>query len=317
MKNRHLTLILILLILVDPVGAQEILDYNIKINVDGMSLHEDVTITVRNNHETSLRKITYPFSGEVVNLKTFDDLGGLESEVELRGGKNFVTAELRNLLPHEATAKILYEFEDPSAITFFNNTYILSTTFPLLANVQKFTLELKLPEGTGLGDPNVDIVPAPSEITSDGRAVILRWDASNPSDFRIFVRFELLPPPSTEPPNTQPPQPQAPADDFTDEKLIIGALLGLILIFSALIAIKLRSRIGIEEKIDILKEDEQAILKLVSDEDGIPQREIQRRTDFSKTKVSKILTELENRGAIRKEPVGKKNKVYLTEKLKE
>ncbi|MFV2040863.1 MAG: helix-turn-helix transcriptional regulator [Candidatus Hydrothermarchaeales archaeon] len=44
---------------------------------------------------------------------------------------------------------------------------------------------------------------------------------------------------------------------------------------------------------------------------------MQRKTDFSKTKVSKILSELERREAIRKESMGKKNKIYLTEKLKD
>jgi uncharacterized membrane protein len=81
--------------------------------------------------------------------------------------------------------------------------------------------------------------------------------------------------------------------------------------------LKVRSRPRIQEKIDILKEDEQLILKIVAEDDGIDQREIQRRTDFSKTKVSKILTELEKREAIRKESMGKKNKIYLTQKLKE
>ncbi len=91
----------------------------------------------------------------------------------------------------------------------------------------------------------------------------------------------------------------------------------MLFIFAILLFIRLRTHESIEGKIDILKEDEQLILKIVAEEDGIEQREIQRRTDFSKTKVSKILAELDKRGAIRKETVGKKNKIYLTEKLKD
>ena len=71
------------------------------------------------------------------------------------------------------------------------------------------------------------------------------------------------------------------------------------------------------KKIDILKGDEQAILKLVMEEDGIDQRKIQEITDFSKAKVSKIISELEKRGVVRKEQIGRRNKIYLAGKLRE
>ncbi len=191
----------------------------------------------------------------------------------------------------------------------------------MLANVQRFDLTLRLPEGTGLNDPSVDVVPAPSEITSDGRAIILMWTESNPTDFRIFVRYEPLPPPeesttttislastSTSLGNSNPLQ---------SEEVQLFLSIFIFFLFTMLLLLKLRARPRIREKIKILKEDEQLILTLVAEEDGIEQREIQRRTDFSKTKVSKILSELEKREAIRKESMGKKNKIYLTQKLKE
>ena len=313
-KKALLVILLIILISVDAAGAQEIIEYSAHIDVDRTSLIEKVSITISNNHEAVLRKLTYPFSSQVQNLKTFDDLGGLESEVKLLGGKNYVTTELRNSLGFEDNATVLYEFEDPSSVTFFNGTYVLSTSFPLLANVKRFDLSLRLPEGTGLRDPSVDVVPAPTEITSDGRAVILKWTASNPIEFRIFVRYEHLPAATTTTIETT--TTTQPVTGYS-EKALLGLSLLMLLIFVALFLLKLRPQTDIDEKIEILKEDEQLILKLVAEKDGVEQREIQRETDFSKTKVSKILSELEKRGVIRKESFGKKNKVYLTQKLKE
>jgi uncharacterized membrane protein len=317
-------IILFIFTSLSAANAQEIVVYDAQIEVDSFLLRESVTISVVNNHDLGLKRLTYPFSGQVKNLKTFDDVGGLESEVELRGGSNYVTTELRDPLVFEERADVLYEFEDPTSVTFFNNTYILSTSFPLLANVKRFDLTLRLPEGTGLSDPSVDVVPAPSEITSDGRAIILMWTESNPTDFRIFVRYIPLPPPeesttttsttttlastSTSPGNSNPLQ---------SEGVQLFLSIFMLLVFTVLLVLKLRARPKIREKIEILKEDEQLILTLVAEEDGIGQREIQRKTDFSKTKVSKILSELEKRGAIRKESMGKKNKIYLTEKLKD
>jgi uncharacterized membrane protein len=318
MRKKIILVVIVFLTSFNTVVSQEIIEYNAKIKVEKNLLSEEVTISIKNNHETPIRKLTYPFSGRVENLKTYDDEGGLESQVELRGGKNYVTTELRDSLKSNRTATVLYEFTDDSAVSFFNNTFILSTTYTLLANVKRFDLTLRLPEGTGLNNPELDVVPAPSAITSDGRAVILKWTARDPSDFRIFVRYEPLPSPeetstSTTTTTTMPPK----VNSILDEELLFGLSILMFLIFTGLLILKLKSRPRIQGKIDILKEDEQLILKIVADEDGIEQREIQRRTDFSKTKVSKILGELENREAIRKESTGKKNRIYLTQKLKE
>jgi uncharacterized membrane protein len=316
-------MILLFLTSISTVCAQEIILYDAQIEVDSFLLMESVTISVVNNHELGLKRLTYPFSGQVKNLKTFDNVGGLESQVELRGGNNYVTTELRDPLIFEEKADVLYEFVDPTSVTFFNNTYILSTSFPLLANVKRFDLTLRLPEGTGLNDPSVDVVPAPSEITSDGRAIILKWTESNPTDFRIFVRYEPLPPPeestTTSTTITLPSTSTSPgtSNPLLTEEFQLSLSIFMLFIFTLLLVLKLRSRPRIQEKIEILKEDEQMILTLVAEEDGIEQREIQRRTDFSKTKVSKILSELEKREAIRKESMGKKNKIYLTQKLKD
>ncbi len=318
MRKRSLIVLCLILISINAAYGQEISEYTARIDVDGTVLSESVAISIRSNHPTALRKFTYPFSSQVENLKTYDDKGGLESQVELRGGTNYVTTGLREPLGNGENATLLYEFRDTSSISFFNKTYILSTSFPLLANVERFDLALRIPEGTGLKDPNVDVVPAPSEITSDGRAIILKWVEVNPSEFRIFVRFEQFPPPTTTTSSSSTTTTLPPEDSpILNDNVVLGLSILLLIIFAGLMLLKIRSKTRIKEKIDILKEDEQLILKLVAEEDGIGQREIQRRTDFSKTKVSKILAELEKREAIRKESVGKKNKIYLTDKLKE
>jgi len=318
-KKNKLVLLLILLTAFSSVSAQEILEYDAMITADDTVLFEDITITVRNNHESSLRRLTYPFSGDVDELKTFDNDGGLESLVDVRSGTNYVTTELRESIDTNENITIFYEFIDPFSVTFFNNSYILSTSFSLLANVKKFNLALRLPDGTGLGDPDVDVVPAPTEITSDGRAVILKWTENNPSDFRIFVRYNKFletPPPTSPPPSTSKPPVQT-GPTIRSDMLLLGLSTLMFLFFIILLVLNLKRNTRIKDKIDILKEDEQLILKIVADEDGIEQRELQRRCDFSKTKISKILSELEKREVIRKESMGKKNKVYLAHKLKE
>jgi uncharacterized membrane protein len=322
--RRTLIILLIIVAYTGTAVGQEILGYSVHIDVSRVRLNQEVTIQISNLHETELNKFTYPFPVQIENIKTYDETGGLQSQVVIQGGKKYVTTELRDSINFGENATVLFDFEDPTSLTFFNGTYLLSTSFPLLANVRQFDLTLKLPQGTGLKDPAVDVVPAPSEITSDGRVVILKWIANNPSDFRIFVRFETIQPQMTSTTTTTTSTSTTTTILLEDESggefikgFITGSSAFVFLIFVFLIVVRLKSRKRIDEKIDILKEDEQLILKMVALEDGIEQRQIQRNTDFSKTKVSKILAELEKRGAIRKETMGKKNKIYLTEKLKE
>jgi len=322
-------LLLVLLLGIGTASAQEILEYKVAGELYGLNLSQRVLMTVRNNHlGSALTQISYPFSGSINWLKSYDEQGGLESDAEYREGKTYITTQLRKKLGYNETATITADFISPNTVSAFNNTYLLSTAYSLFANVKMFELVLRLPEGTGFKNIETDVVPAPFEITTDGRAILLKWADTNPKEFRIFVRYEPIIPATPEPAATLPPQtllpPKTPTLSVLLEAihknflpvLFISSLL-LILIFYTLFGIKRKKKEEeLYNRIEILKEDEQLILKLLAEENGIEQRELQDRTNFSKAKLSKILTELEKRSVIRKESIGKKNKIYLAEKMK-
>lgn len=60
-----------------------------------------------------------------------------------------------------------------------------------------------------------------------------------------------------------------------------------------------------------LNNDEKNIMKFVREQDGIEQSTLRIRTDFSKAKLSAILTDLEKRNLIKKVEKGKKNLIFL------
>lgn len=327
---RLIILLLLVLILVPVASAQEISDYRVEAEIEGQTLYEKVAISILNNHDYSLREINYPFNGRVENLKSYDPQGGLESETKYIGDKTYVKVYFRGTLMPGGEYTVRHEFQTPQKISEYNNTYLLSTAYSLLANVKKFELTLRLPEGMGIVEGEANIVPKPEEVTTDGRQIILRWTEKNPAEFRVFVRYEPLvvktPPPTTTPaPTTLPPIniPQFPAWYSYLPILSAVLIIFLIILVSYIMADKWRVKLpfskrrDISEKIDILKEDEQEILRIIMESDGIIQRKIQDLAGFSKAKVSKILSELEKRGAVRKEQIGRRNKIYLTEKLKE
>ena len=60
-----------------------------------------------------------------------------------------------------------------------------------------------------------------------------------------------------------------------------------------------------------LNDNEKKVMSIVREQDGIQQSTLRIRTDFSKAKLSAILTDLEKRSLIKKVEKGKKNLIFL------
>jgi uncharacterized membrane protein len=312
-------IVLIAVLLAFPtVYSQEVLEYDALVTIKGAypllnnpgQVYEKVTLVFSNTQKTPLQGISYPFIADFKNLRVYDSLGELNSSVTVKGGKSYVTVNFREPLKPNQNQTITYEYGPLTTIQRREgNSFILTTTQSILANVKNFKLVVFLPEGYVLSPEGV--VPQSKDILSDGRSVILIWEMREPipaalkGDFKVVVFYERV--------------------GWYPNVYQVAAL--LLLVFGSLVyAYRRKRKPRIEkpprekevyDKIKILKEDEQKIMRIIIEQDGIDQREIQRLTDFSKTKVSKILAELEKRGAIRKEQHGRRNKIFLTEKLKE
>ncbi|MEK6948037.1 MAG: hypothetical protein AABX19_02225 [Nanoarchaeota archaeon] len=64
-----------------------------------------------------------------------------------------------------------------------------------------------------------------------------------------------------------------------------------------------------------LTKDEQDIIKIVKNEEGITQSTLRIRTDMSKAKLSFVLSDLEKKKLIIKELYGKTNKIFLKQSI--
>ncbi len=74
-----------------------------------------------------------------------------------------------------------------------------------------------------------------------------------------------------------------------------------------------------EEKLSLILKGldsfEQQALKAVREQDGIMQNTLRLRVDMSKAKLSQVLSGLEKKGLVRREPQGKSLAVYIKEKI--
>jgi predicted transcriptional regulator len=66
----------------------------------------------------------------------------------------------------------------------------------------------------------------------------------------------------------------------------------------------------------MLTKDEETVLDTLLGSEGMTQRELRRTTGFSAPKLTRILAGLEGRSIIRREPVGRTKKVYLSGEVK-
>lgn len=71
------------------------------------------------------------------------------------------------------------------------------------------------------------------------------------------------------------------------------------------------------EIFDLLPNDERRILKPVLESPGVTQIELRDRSEFSKSKVSQTVSELEKRGLLYREPQGRTFRVYPSDELKQ
>ena len=65
-----------------------------------------------------------------------------------------------------------------------------------------------------------------------------------------------------------------------------------------------------------LTDDEMLLIDIVTDTPGVTQDSLRFRTEFSKSKVSALIVNLEKKGIIQREKTGKTYKIFLSEFLK-
>ncbi|NOZ58683.1 MAG: winged helix-turn-helix transcriptional regulator [Euryarchaeota archaeon] len=304
---RPLAVAVVLLLLLSQVKAIEITNYRASLEIEDELARGEVTLSLLNDQNTTIAEFRYPLFGRLANLEVLSGDKRLSFSVEVSGERTYVITPLPEPLEHGESYEITYRYILRDVVERHENIYILSVTHSLFANVKNFEFTVALPPGYGVVENGVSPESTP---TSDGRRVILKWELHEPippefKDFRVIVIYENL---------------------FEARNYLYPALLALAALVILFLSYKYLKARGVsirllldrkkrlEEKIEILKEDEQKIMKLIIDNDGIDQRDIVRITGFSKTKVSRILSELEKRGAIRKEQIGRRNRIYLAKK---
>ncbi|MDY6769150.1 MAG: hypothetical protein SVW02_03535 [Candidatus Nanohaloarchaea archaeon] len=159
-----------------------------------------------------------------------------------------------------------------------------------------------LPEGYGIVENGEAYSPDGAQVGSRGRRIFLEWTHANVSigDAVTYrVRYEQLS-----------------VFEFLALRKLTVLLAVAVIVLAALVVYVRRKHAGektVADVFPVLKEDEQEVVRFLIDNDGeAEQRDIVDSLDYSKAKISRLVSDLEDRNLVTKEKHGRVNVVSLS-----
>ncbi|KYC45616.1 MAG: MarR family protein [Candidatus Methanofastidiosum methylothiophilum] len=175
----------------------------------------------------------------------------------------------------------------------------------LYSNVKNLIFRIKLPPAYGINSEDISaIIPEPTYLQSDGKRIIVLWEMKSPKTPMMFkIKYNSLV-----------------TNNGVDMNILVSFAIILILFISLGIFLLYRftNKKELEVKIppSLLSEDEMTICDIIKNEGGIiKQKKLSSLTGFSKAKITKILTNLEKKELIEREPVGRTFVITLKKKI--
>lgn len=201
---------------------------------------------------------------------------------------------------NENRAKLVLSFITENDITRKGNGYEFGASLPIDYFVQRTFIKVYLPEsGALLSDKDESIFPRYGNVISDGKHIIVYWEKENVirgDDLIYSVEYSI---PETE--------------DYYDIAIIV--IIAVIIIVSLGIfymkSIQ-KPKQTLNVVMPLLKPEEKTIVDILTKNNGeVNQKVLVRETDYSKAKVSRIVTNLNERGIIEVIHMGRTNKIKL------
>jgi uncharacterized membrane protein len=200
-------------------------------------------------------------------------------------------------------SNVIISYSSDQKVTSKNGYYLFSDSFKMNMPADLVPILIKMPEGTGLRKPvENSYSPDNALIGSDGRRTIVNWEMKNiEADQRIDVSiaFERIG--------------NIIISEIPTQILFLAVLFIVVAGAAAFYFFYLRNR-RVKLILPILKKDEKKIFDtIMKNGDGktVNQKIIVEQSGYSKAKVSKVLKSLEERGILKIERIGRKNKIHI------
>lgn len=265
----------------------------VHINLDKAGLAR-VTVNVQYKF-VSTDKAYYLAFARILNVKAQDSGGPLECVLEKQtyGTQISCTPNIQN----RTNYSMQLSFDASDLVTKTDGKSIFAYSYAISNPTDILKVSVRLPEGTGLIEGEA-MTPPNATVGSTGRQVTLDWQLVGPTlgkTYTFEARFEPLF-----------------GIPFTYDYLyaVVAVVLVLIIYFW-----RTRRVTRTKTILSVLSSKEKMVLEaLLSKGSSAKQRDVVRVTGFSKAKVSRIIAALEERGLIKKQPLGRTNRIILVDK---
>lgn len=264
----------------------------------GDAAHTTLTVTFDQN--SSARAFSLPLFYDIQNLKSDANFESFSCSVQKKAFGSQIDCDIS---PTPEKRMLTLEFDSFDLIKKADSQFLYKQEFHVPLETQSLSFKVMLPEGMFLasGGAFQQYLPADGERGSDGRKIFITWRRENLTagdSFDTQVSYEAL------------------ADNSQVMALFTG---GLLLLGAVIVALVIgfwfffkRFRKDIKIVMPVLKSDEKIIMELLLKTKGFSnQKLLVRESNYSKAKVSKILSSLQERGIVRLERVGRGNNVFL------
>lgn len=270
------------IVLLSPslASAQEFYTYSIRADISQDIVSEEVEITFSN-----ISELSYTVDGNIEDLHVYSRDGGVSFSLEKGPHSYLVVSDLSN----KGHLRLAFKTDAPLSRRGDESAALFKVRYPL--DVKNFSLRLTLPENslpTSTRDA-YSIFPSPTYMFIEEGRYNMIWERQG-----IAKGAELAFTASFSPP----------------EKSITPYVLALMMLAISSAGLLLYRRKREELFMKGLDEDERRVVSLLraGKED---QNEIQEELGFSKVKMTRVLQKLEGKGLVRKERVGRRNRVFL------
>ena len=305
------------LLSVDVGFASQVSEHSVGADIDDDGVvHFEVEVTFV---ELNTERVNYLVFARIADAEARDVLGELECVVEKETYGSQISCVPNSKMRENYT--VWFSFDAYDLVRMSGGVDLFSYSYSIKDPTMSYDLRVLLPEGAALlsADDFDPYFPPGAQIgTEMGRKVSLDWNVLGPDLGKTYTfesHFEFV---------GKLPEPVVPVVDDPDYDyglLAVVGLLGVAFLFAVLYYfLRIRRKGddgGVKRVFSVLKDDERKVVDFVIEKGKkCKQRDIVRATDFSKAKVSRIMLELEERGILSRERVGRTNRVILNADVK-
>lgn len=287
-------LILILFILLSvPAFSQEIYQYGVTAEIfENNTVYYKLTlIFVNSSNQTFLIPIGFPN-----NIK-------IESDADCKVQSGVLETNIFCIIETSNKTNVIITYDSDQKIGR-SNYYLFADNFKFNNDINTVPILIKLPEGTGLREPiESSYSPENALIGSDGRRTIINWqmnDLKKGDRVDISIAYEQI-------------------GEIIISEFPIEIMAMIIILAAVSIGVFYQfywKNKNVKIILPILKKDEKKIFDTITKHgNGVNQKIIVDNSGYSKAKVSKVLKSLEERGVLKLERIGRKNKVHIDKKF--